>query len=109
MAGMMDAIDATEAHRILASPDLIAIGVRADEVRRQRHGLTTTFVRVLEVHVDAVPATLPEAVSAGEFRLVGRPASMPAAIEAVRAAARLAGSQPVTGFSLAELQDLAGS
>lgn len=106
---MVDAIDASEARRILESSDLLAIGVRADEVRRQMHGTRTTFVRVFEIHVDAVPATLPDRITAGEFRLVGRPGSADAAVAAVRAAAGLAGGAPVTGFSLRDLQTLGGA
>jgi CofH/MqnC C-terminal region len=102
----MDAIDVVEAQHILDSPDLIRIGVRADEVRRQMHGSRTTFVRVFEIHVDAVPAALPDRVSAGEFRIVGTPASVDAAVAAVRAVAGLAGNVPVTGFSLADLRAL---
>ena len=106
---MAVAIDASEAARILESPDLIAIGVRADDVRRQMHGSRTTFVRVFEIHVDAPPATLPGRLSAGEFRIVGRPSSVDIAINAVRSAATLAGDVPVTGFSLADLMELAGA
>ena len=106
---MAVAIDASEARQILGSPDLIAIGVRADDVRRQLHGGRTTFVRVFEVHVDAPPAVLPGRLSAGEFRIVGRPASIDGAISAVRSVATLAGGVPVTGFSLADLLELTGT
>src|SRR4051812_47795638 len=78
-AGM---IDESEARVLLDSPDLIAIGVRADPVRQRLHGSRTTFVRVFEIHVDAPPASLPAGLSAGEFRIIGRPASLEAAIEA---------------------------
>jgi aminodeoxyfutalosine synthase len=105
---MITAIDAVEAQRILESPDLIAIGMRADEVRRQIHGIRTTFVRVFEIHADAVPSVLPDGVSAGEFRIGGRPASIDAAVAAVRSAAALAAGVPVTGFSLEDLRTLAG-
>jgi aminodeoxyfutalosine synthase len=104
----IDAIDAAEAQRILESPDLLTTGARADEIRRQMHGTRTTFVRVFEMHVDAVPASLPDRVSAGEFRIVGRAGSLDAAVAAVRAAAGLAAGVPVTGFSLLELQALGG-
>lgn len=106
---VVDAIDAAEAQRILDSPDLLAIGARADEARRQMHGTRTTFVRVLDLHVDAMPAALPDRLSAGECRLVGRPGSLSAAVGAVRAAVALAGGIPVTGFSLADVRTLAGA
>jgi aminodeoxyfutalosine synthase len=104
---MVDAIDAAEAQRILENPDLISTGVRADEVRRAMHGTRTTFVRVFDIHADAVPASLPDGVSAGELRIAGRPASAGAAVAAVRAAASLANGVPVTGFSLAHIHALA--
>lgn len=95
-----------DAQIVLGSHDLVAIGMMADEIRRQRHGRDTTFVRVFEAHVDAVPAALPADVSAGEFRLTGRPASVTAAVTAVAAMRRLAGAAPLFGYSLADLEQL---
>ncbi len=92
-----------EAQEILQNRDLIAIGIRADDVRRRLHGSRTTFVRVFDLHVDAPPASLPSSTSAGEFRIIGRPASLEAAVAAVKNALRVAGSVPVTGFSLVDL------
>lgn len=92
--------------QLLETPDLIAVGVAGDDVRRRMHGTRTTFVRVFEVHVDAPPQARPPRVAAGEFRIVGRPASLDAAVAAVRATVALAGSVPVTGFSVADLQTL---
>jgi aminodeoxyfutalosine synthase len=92
--------------QILENPDLIAAGMAGDDVRRRMHGAKTTFVRVLEMHVDAMPSALPARLSAGEIRLVGVPSSLDLAVTAVRAAAALAGSVPVTGFSVFDLQGL---
>jgi 2-iminoacetate synthase ThiH len=92
-----------EAAMIVGSHDLIAIGAMADDVRRQLHGLETTFVRVFEMHVDGVPPVLPPNVAAGEFRIVGRPTSIETACSAVAAARQIAGATPLTGFSLADL------
>jgi aminodeoxyfutalosine synthase len=110
---------------LLATRDLIAVSVRGDDARRRMHGARTTFVRVFEVHVDAPPAAVPSGVAAGEVRIIGRPATESAAVEAVRAAAGLARSLttslksgltsgggrriPVTGFSLADLRALSAS
>jgi len=88
---------------IVASHDLIAIGMMADDVGRRMHGAEVTFLRVFEMHVDAVPTTLPPNVSAGEFRIIGRPASVGVASAAVSAARGIAGDAPLTGFSLADL------
>ncbi len=93
---------------ILESHDLVAIGMVSDQFRRQLHGTETTFVRVFEVHVDAPPATLPGAVAAGEFRIVGTPDSLDAACRAVRDMRALAGSLPLFGFALHEIEALGG-
>jgi hypothetical protein len=103
---------------VLSTRNLIDVGVQADDVRRRMHGARTTFVRVFEVHVDALPASVPSGTTAGEFRIVGRPATEDAAVAAVDAVAALAEkyaaerkemSAPTTAFSLADLMALAGS
>jgi aminodeoxyfutalosine synthase len=103
------ALSSTDARAILESHDLIAIGMMADDVRRRMHGPRTTFVRVLEVHVDAPPSSLPGHLSAGETRIVGRPASLEAAVEAVQAVAALGGTAPLSGFSLGDLKSLSAA
>jgi hypothetical protein len=99
-------LQAGDAEIVLVSHDLVTIGVMADEIRRQRHGRDTTFVRVFEAHVDAVPAALPVNVTAGEFRLIGHPATVAAAVAAAAAMRRLAGTAPVFGYSLPDLEEL---
>ena len=103
------ALSEAEAREILQSPDLIAVGMLGDEVRRRMHGARTTFNRVFEVHCDAVPSSLPSGMSAGEIRLVGKPESIESAIEAVRRAAAVSQGLPLTGFSLADLFDLSAA
>jgi CofH/MqnC C-terminal region len=105
----MEMISEIEAKELLDSKDLIAVGMRADDVRRRLRGTQTTFVRVFEIHVDAASTSLPARTSAGEFRIVGSPRSLDAAVAAVRAGRGLAGSIPLTGFSLADLVALDGS
>ena len=95
--------------QLLDTPDLIAVGVAGDEVRRQKHGARTTFNRVFEVHVDAPIQSLPPRVAAGEFRIVGKPASLDALVEAARAAAAVAGGTPVTVSSVGQLLRLQSS
>ncbi len=92
---------------LLSTRDLIAVGVQGDDVRRRMHGARTTFVRVFEVHCGAPLPVRPSGLAAGEFRIVGRPATEAAAIDVVKATAALAAGAPVTGFSLADLQALA--
>lgn len=101
-------ISVDEAQAILNDRNVVAVGARGDEERRRRHGVKTTFVRVLEIHTDAIPSALPASASAGEIRITGRPGSVAAAIASVKAARAAAGSIPVSGFSLADLLDLAG-
>jgi len=85
--------------------DIISIGVLADDLRRQRHGARTTFVRVVSVAADVgEPVSVPAA--AGEIRIVGVPGSRAAAVERVREVASAAGGTVVTGFSLADLERL---
>lgn len=96
-------ISETEAQELLVSKDLIAIGMKADEVRRRLRGTQTTFVRVFEIHVDAPATSLPARTSAGEFRIVGTPRSLEAAIGAVRGGRTLAAATALTGFSLSDL------
>jgi aminodeoxyfutalosine synthase len=99
-------ITETEAQELVASKNLITIGVKADEVRRRLHGARTTFVRVFEIHIDAPVATLPPRTSAGEFRIIGSPSSLESAVGAVRSAKILAAGVPLAGFSLADLLQL---
>ena len=95
-----------ELSSLALSHDIISIGVLADDLRRARHGLQTTFVRVADVPVEAgAPVVRPP--SAGELRIVGVPASRTAAIERVREVAAAAAGAAVTGFSLADLEALA--
>jgi hypothetical protein len=104
----MTAMSIADAEAILADRNVIAVGVRGDDERRRRHGVKTTFVRVFEIHTDAIPAALPAGLSAGEIRLIGTPASASAAIASVQAARAVSGGIPLTGYSLADLQPLAG-
>jgi aminodeoxyfutalosine synthase len=86
--------------------DIIQLGMEADDVRRQRHGTRTTFVRVADIvtESEAAPIWPP---TAGEIRIVGTPSSRAAAVARVRQVAPAANGVPVSGFSLAELEQLA--
>src|SRR5216684_4421239 len=59
--------------------DIIQLGMDADDVRRQRHGTRTTFVRVADIvaESDAAPIWPP---AAGEIRIIGTPSSRAAAV-----------------------------
>jgi len=93
---------------LAASHDIISVGMVADETRRRRHGTRTTFVRVADVAMadEAAPSPSP---LAGEVRITGTPASRGAAIARVaQVAAAIGGSRgvPLSGFSLADLEEL---
>src|SRR2546428_6576778 len=93
---------------LAASHDIISLGMLADDVRRRRHGTRTTFVRVADVRVAGDAAQRPSPL-AGEVRIVGTPPSRAAAVERVaQVAATIAGSRgvPLSGFSLADLEEL---
>ena len=100
---------ATEAElaSLAASHDIISLGTLADEARRARHGARTTFVRVADVSSEpGAPSAFPP--GAGEIRIVGSPTSRVAAIERVKEVVAQADGVPVSGFSLADLEELAG-
>jgi aminodeoxyfutalosine synthase len=92
---------------LASSHDIIAIGMMADEARRARHGAVTTFVRVAEVAAEpGGPIDVPP--GAGEVRIVGVPADRQTAETRVREVAAVTGPLPLSGFSLADLEQLAG-
>jgi hypothetical protein len=97
-----------ELSSLAESHDIITLGMKADAVRRARHGAQTTFVRVAMVSaVPGEPVEIPPA--AGEVRITGEPGSHAAAIARVAEVARLAGNLPVSAFSLADLEALAAA
>src|SRR5262245_17769275 len=90
---------------LASSHDIIAIGVRADDVRRARHGTATTFVRVATVPADPGAAIVcPPA--AGEVRILGAPQERAGAVERVRQVAAAVSGVPISGFSLPDLEAL---
>jgi aminodeoxyfutalosine synthase len=97
-----------EVASLAASHDILRIGVVADEVRRAKHGMRTTFVRVADVPAEAGSAASWPA-AAGEIRIGGTPASRAAAIACVRDVFARAHGVPVSGFSLADLEKLAAT
>jgi aminodeoxyfutalosine synthase len=99
-------VSGAEIEQLAASHDIINLGILADELRQARHGLRTTFVRVADI--GASPGSPPSVPSAaGEVRIVGVATSREAAVERVREAVAAAQGRPVSGFSLADLEQLA--
>ena len=107
ISGWMPVTDA-ELIDLASSHDIISIGMVADELRRQRHGVNTTFVRVADV-TSELGAPVPSAAAAGELRIVGAPASRAAAVERVRQVTAAANGLAVSGFSLADLEQLSAT
>jgi aminodeoxyfutalosine synthase len=95
-----------ELSSLAATHDIISLGMLADDLRQQRHEKNTTFVRVADVPVEPGPIAIPAA--AGEVRIVGSPASRSAAIDRVRDVVQQTGGKVLSGFSLADLEELSG-
>jgi aminodeoxyfutalosine synthase len=100
------AVSERELTSLAATHDIISLGMLADDLRQQRHEKNTTFVRVADVPVEPGPIAIPAA--AGEVRIVGGPASRSAAIDRVRGVVQQTGGKVLSGFSLADLEELSG-
>jgi hypothetical protein len=98
----------TELNSLAASHDIISLGVLADQVRRQRHGTRTTFVRVAMVGAEPA-AAMDWPASAGEIRIGGTPANRSAAVRRVGEVVAAANAIPVSAFSLADLEQVAAT
>jgi hypothetical protein len=97
--------NADDAARVLASPDLTAVGHLGELARKHASGDVITFSRVLEVFGGAFP---PSAADAGEVRLTGSFAEIEGAEELVKRGRAFAGNIPLTGFSASDLFDTCG-
>jgi aminodeoxyfutalosine synthase len=97
MSGMP--VPDTDLTMLAAGHDILTLGMRADEARRARHGARATFLRVAEVPADP-GGTTTWSSAATEVRITGI-----ARVSEVASAAR---ELPVSGFSLDDLEQLAG-
>jgi aminodeoxyfutalosine synthase len=100
----MTATDA-DLSTLAASHDIIALGMQADDLRRQIHGTRTTFLRVADVPADPGGAIHVPA-GAGEVRIIGQPASRPSAVARIVEVKAAARDLPLSAFSLADLEQL---
>jgi|TARA_B100002003_G_scaffold243442_2_gene267913 aminodeoxyfutalosine synthase len=102
------ALDEQDVRLLVGTKDLLALGTASDDARRRRHADRVSFVQVHDVPMDTAgfEAALPD--QAGEARVTGRPESVAAAVSAIRAVVARVGWVPVTGFTLADLQDVSG-
>src|SRR5580704_192755 len=99
-------VTGAELASLATAHDILEMGMLADEVRRTRHGLRTTFVRVADVTAEPSQG-VPLLPSAGEIRIVGAPETRGAAIARVSQILASAGRVPVSAYSLADLEELA--
>jgi aminodeoxyfutalosine synthase len=88
--------------------DIIHLGMLGDEIRRARHGIHTTFVRVADVGVEA-GADVSWPAAAREIRIAGSPASRAGAVARVAEAAERTAGLPLSGFSLADLEHMSAA
>lgn len=96
-----------EVRELAAAPDILALGMLADALKRHLHDRRVTFLRVAESPFDrpfddGVPA------SAGELRLTGEPQSLGTAIRAVAAARAKSGDRSVAAYSWGDVERWSG-
>jgi len=102
-------LGAAEVEALAASTDLLALGALADDVRRRRHAVVTSFVRVHVLEGERADLWMAAPERAGEVRIVSRPPTPEAAIALVQRARLLAGDRVLRGFALADLVTLGGA
>jgi aminodeoxyfutalosine synthase len=88
---------------LATTADILTLGMLADDVRRRKHGTSTTFVRVMDVPVPLADRPLAIQAAAGELRLVGAVDSLASASAEVAKVKATAGGVPVSAFSLADI------
>jgi len=89
----------------LGSSDILSLGMLADEVRRARVGDEVTYSRVVELASGASSASGASGASGAEVRIAELAATLEETEGLISEARMLAGSQLLTGFSLAEIAD----
>ncbi len=102
-------LDEADALALAAEPDILALGMLADDVRRRKHGDETTFVRVAEVAMPVAGGAVDLPEAAGEVRLRGPIDSRAGAVAAVRTLLGAAGAVPLSAFSLADIERAASA
>jgi aminodeoxyfutalosine synthase len=97
-----------EITELVSTPDILALGMMADALRRRLHDTRVTYVRVAICACDEPFAdkVLPVA---REVRLTGTPESLEVAVTAVTQAKAVAGARAVSGFSWSVIESLARS
>jgi aminodeoxyfutalosine synthase len=99
-------LSADDIRDLATTPDIVAIGMLADVLRRRLHSTRTTFLRVAECALDA-PALDPSLVKAQELRISGSPAQLADAVRAVEVI-KSKGDRTVSAFTWADVERLSG-
>ena len=96
----------TQAEALLADPDLVSVGMLAEQARKSLSGDRVAYGRVLLVtgH-DVGDEGLDQA---GEVRMIGTPPTAEEAVSRVQHVAGAIAGRPLTGYSLKDLLNLAG-
>lgn len=102
-------IDAADVRALAGLTDILSLGALADDVRRRRHGATTTFVRVHVLDLAAADRWTAAPAGAGEVRIAGRPATAEDAVALTARARALTGDRVLRGFMLADVIALGGA
>src|SRR4051812_18522081 len=97
----------TDAGTLAATYDIVSLGMIADDARRARHGTRTTFLRVAHVQASGHDQKNPLPPSAREVRVRAPFVGIDEARQAVRVAAAMAGAVVLSGFSLADMEQVA--
>jgi aminodeoxyfutalosine synthase len=103
-----DRLTRDELRDLASTPDILTVGMLADEARRRAHGATVTFARVASCAFDK-PLSDGVPIGAREVRLTGVPPSLEIAMTAVQAARAVAGDRAVSGFSVLDLEAVSNS
>lgn len=94
-----------ELSELASTPDILALGMMADALRRRLHDTQVTYVRVATCAFNE-PFAEKVLPVAREVRLTGLPDSLEVAVTAVTQARAVAGERAVSGFSWAVVETL---
>jgi len=92
-----------EIRELADTPDILALGMLADALRRRLHQTRVTFLRVAEspfekAFADGIPA------AARELRLTGAPDDLVTAVRAVETARAAGGGRTIAAFTWADIE-----
>ena len=101
-------LTAAEIAELSAAPDILSLGMLADEARRRLHGAQVTYLRVAIVAFDqSLAGGVPTA--AREVRVTGTPGTLDAAVAAIQRATGAAGGRVVSGLSWRDVDRMASA